>query len=138
MSSSSGRSLASSTPAAKVSLAGSPARPPPQRRVPTVTTPAVRASSRWSLAAWRPDRASASSASGERSKVAGSTTSGSTGPPRPMATTTGRRPVATRARASSAATAVFPVRLPVPMTAMDGFRARRGRGGTSKANPAPR
>ena len=54
ISSSSGRALASATPAAKVVLAGSPARPPPQRRVPTVTTPAVRASSRWSLAAWRP------------------------------------------------------------------------------------
>ena len=62
--------MARATPAPKVALAGSPARPPPQRRVPTVTTPAERASSRWSLAAWRPDRARARSASGERSKVA--------------------------------------------------------------------
>ena len=103
-----------------------------------VTTPAVRASSRWSLAAWRPERESASSASGVSGNSAGSISSGSAGPPRPMATITGGRPAATRVRASSAATAVLPVRFPVPMTAIDGLVATRGRGGTSKANPAPR
>src|SRR5581483_11833990 len=58
------------------------------------------ASSKWSLAAWRPESASASKALGERSKAEGSTTSGSAGPPRPMATTTGGRPFPTRTRAS--------------------------------------
>ncbi|MND07470.1 hypothetical protein D3C83_294600 [compost metagenome] len=51
---------------------------------------------------------------------------------------TGGRPLAASWRASSAATAVLPVRFPVPMTAMVGLVATYGRGGTSKAKPAPR
>ena len=55
-----------------------------------------------------------------------------------MATSTGRRPPASRVRASSAATAVLPVRLPVPMTAIDGFVASHGRGGGPDVHrPAP-
>ena len=62
-----------------------PASPPPARRQPIVGTPVSAAVSRWSEAAWRPARESAT-----RSSTVGgvSTSSGSGGPPRPIATTT--------------------------------------------------
>ena len=91
----------------------------------------------WSLAAWRPPAARATSPAGVRSNVAGSTTSGSVGPPRPMATMTGGRPASRSVRAIWAATAVLPVRLPVPITATDGFVATAGRGGGSRRKSAP-
>ena len=87
-----------------------PARPPPERRQPIVGTPASAAVSRWSEAACRParDRARSSSTPG-----GASISSGSGGPPRPIATTTTSRSRASE-RATCPVTAVFPTRLPGP------------------------
>ncbi len=56
--------------------------------------------------------------------------SGSGGPPRPMATTSTPPRAASRAcrrRASQPLTAVLPTRLPVPITASAGMAARRAK-----------
>ena len=79
--------------------------------------------SRWSDAACRPERESAISSS----IVGGvATSSGSAGPPRPIATTTTLRSRAS-SRATWPVTAVFPTRLPVPITAIDGSVERMER-----------
>ena len=93
-----------------------PASPPPARRQPIVVTPASAASSRWSDAAWRPARDSATRSSTDGGR---SITSGSAGPPRPIATATTVRSRES-SRATCALTAVFPTRLPVPITATEG------------------
>ena len=80
-------------PSSTFETATAPARPPPQRRQPTVGTPATSAVSRWSDAAWRPSRESSRSAS---TSGGTSTVSGSGGPPRPIATTTTRLDAASR------------------------------------------
>ncbi len=104
----------------------------PARRQPIAGTPASAAASRWSDAACLPERESAS----RSSSVGGvSTSSGSAGPPRPMATTTTRRSRA-RMRATWPATAVFPIRLPRPITASDGVSTGSNAGG-SKRKSAP-
>ena len=92
-----------------------PDRPPPQRRAPTVATPASTASSRKSEAACIPARERASSCSTPTGASDGATSSGSAGPPRPIATTTTSRPAACSSRAACAETAVLPTRLPVPI-----------------------
>jgi len=74
--------------AATFELKTAPASPPPQRRHPIVSTPTSAAVSRWSEAAWRPDRESSTSASTVGRTVI---VSGSGGPPRPIATTITRR-----------------------------------------------
>ena len=66
---------------------------------------------------------------------AASITSGSAGPPRPIATTTTSRSRASR-RARWPVTAVFPTRLPVPITASDGS-ANGSNAGGSKRKSAP-
>ena len=63
------------------------------------------------------------------------TTSGSGGPPRPIATTTTRRSAAS-SRATWPVTAVLPTRLPVPTTAIDGSSNGASSGG-SKRKSAP-
>src|SRR4029078_13517980 len=93
--------------------ATTPARPPPQRRHPTVVTPATIAVSRWSDGAGLPLRESSRSVSPVGRAT---TTSGSGGPPLPIATTTVRR-VDARRRATCPVTAGFPTRLALPMTA---------------------
>ena len=60
-----------------------------------------------------------------------STTSGSGGPPLPIATTTTWRPRETT-RATWPVTAVFPTRLPVPITASEGVPIGSKRGGSSR------
>ena len=111
---------------------GAPAIPPPARRQPTVGTPASAAVSRWSDAACRPERESATSSA---SFGGVSISSGSAGPPRPIATTTTRRSRASN-RATWPVTAVFPTRLPVPITAIDGSSNGWNVGG-SKRKSAP-
>src|SRR5579884_1922835 len=125
-------SAARRAPSPTFETATPPASPPPARRQPIVGTPVSAASSRWSDAAWRPLRASAT-----RSSTVGgvSTSSGSGGPPRPIATTTTRRSRAS-SRARCAVTAVFPTRFPVPITEIDGRSKGSSRGG-SKRKSAP-
>ena len=77
--------VATATPSTTFETATAPASPPPQRRHPTVVTPATTAVSRWSEAACRPLRESSSSVS---TVGRATTTSGSGGPPLPIATTT--------------------------------------------------
>ena len=110
------RPTATRAPAATFDVATPPASPPPQRRHPTVATPTSAAVSRWSDAAWRPLRESSTSDSTVGATV---TTSGSAGPPLPIATTTTRRSAAS-SRARCPVTAVLPTRFPVPTTAIDG------------------
>src|SRR5262249_51129105 len=64
------------------------------------------------------------------------TSSGSAGPPRPIATMTTRRSAA-RMRATCPATAVFPIRLPSPITASDGVPTGSSRGGAEGETAAP-
>ena len=87
---------ASRAPSSTFDANGAPAMPPPARRQPIVGTPASAAVSRWSDAAWRPARESATRSSTLGGAV---TSSGSAGPPRPIATTTTER-----SRAKSRAT----------------------------------
>ena len=107
---------ATATPSSTFDTATAPASPPPQRRHPTVTTPATTAVSRWSEAACRPRRESSRS---ESTVGRTCTVSGSGGPPRPIATTTTLRDRASE-RATWPVTAVFPTRFPVPITASVG------------------
>jgi len=81
-----------------------------------VVAPVTAAISRWSDAAWRPDRESATRAA---TSGGDSISSGSGGPPRPIVTTTTSR-VRERSPARCAETAVLPTRLPVPITATAG------------------
>ena len=78
---------ATRAPSSTFDVATPPASPPPHRRQPTVATPTRAAVSRWSDAAWRPERESSTSASTVGGTVM---TSGSGGPPLPIATTTTR------------------------------------------------
>ncbi len=103
-------------PSATFDVATAPASPPPQRRQPTVATPTSAAVSRWSDAACRPERESSISASTVGGTVI---TSGSGGPPRPIATTT-TSCSAESSLARCPVTAVFPTRFPVPTTAIEG------------------
>ena len=64
-------------------------------------------------------------------------TSGSGGPPLPMATITGRNPASRQMRAAIPAIAVLPVRLPVPMTATEGAAGLSERSGGVKEKSAP-
>ena len=85
-------SAASRAPSATFETNAAPASPPPARRQPIVGTPQSAAISRWSEAAWRPARESATSSS----TVGGaSTSSGSAGRPGPS-----RRRRTSRSRAS--------------------------------------
>ena len=99
---------ATATPSSTFDTATAPASPPPQRRHPTVTTPATTAVSRWSEAACRPRRDSSRS---ESTVGRTRTVSGSGGPPRPIATTTTSRDRASE-RATWPVTAVLPDALP--------------------------
>ena len=82
-------------PPSTFETATAPASPPPQRRQPTVGTPATSAVSRWSEAAWRPAPRELEEVVDRRPHAR--STSGSGGPPRPIATTT---TAARRARAA--------------------------------------
>ena len=111
---------ATRAPSATVDVPTSPARPPPHRRQPTVGMPAKSAVSRWSEAACRPARERARSAS----SVGRALDHLRLG--RPAAAHRDDDDPRSRAarRARAPVTAVLPIRLPVPITAIDGQRER--------------
>ena len=84
-----------------------------------------------------PNRERSSRSSTPIGRSLAATSSGCSGPPRPIATITTSRPLSRSSRAVCPATAVFPTRLPVPITATAGIEiGSRGGGLSSKSAPS--